>query len=718
MPHLHPFQESFWSPTASIDPFPNFNAGYTVLHSKLKQSMAENKAIVDYIKQRINAEKTHATLLGSITISTSPFEKDVGGALKKCFEVVCAESDESAKEHFTRASNLNTMALEPLLKFSGRYDRIITQAKKTIETQINRFNAACKAMEDAKTSYVNRCKSLQLVQPDFTNVEVGKGLQFFSRNHAWIWFSELFRDQVYTKDQIVGILKDVVLDEENAVASLVGLGFIKQENNNFIRQKNLIFADEPDNKTSNYSGSKKFPGFLGKWGGQPQQVKKDELMKDMLEADNLYRQFVNKVELMRTQTEQILFAHYEEMESLELERIQTIKQETLKPDKDVQFIVEQYRTGQYCPKPILYENYFHSAAAGSCLQFCCWPQSNIALHYHNTTTDQLFGVSLEEITKVQGSMVPRLITIGLSVIEAEKNVIWTASLPLDRIHAARAEINSNKPITAEILQRFDIILLASLLRLYLLELPDCLFTFELYEPEDQDKDSRLMSISKLLATLPTANYHTVMVLLNHFHKLVKQTTTSAQFTSSSLAKSFCYVLMRPQIESKVSIHERHPQRLLHDLIENFGAIFTQESHYAQERNSTRPSIVVSTKEVSITKANSLNDGSTASASSRTSTSSISVTRRTSILSSIMRSSQSTPTSMKPKIPLTIPMPSPSTLFEDPDEIERSSESSLLETPSHTVSPSTEPHDYKSVHLGDSFVMDDLASLDSFFEDED
>lgn len=40
-------------------------------------------------------------------------------------------------------------------------------------------------------------------------------------------------------------------------------------------------------------------------------------------------------------------------------------QETLKPDKDVQVIVEQYRTGQFNPKPILYENYFYGAAKGN-----------------------------------------------------------------------------------------------------------------------------------------------------------------------------------------------------------------------------------------------------------------------------------------------------------------------------------------------------------------
>lgn len=39
-------------------------------------------------------------------------------------------------------------------------------------------------------------------------------------------------------------------------------------------------------------------------------------------------------------------------------------QETLKPDKDVQYIVEQYRTGRFCPRPILYENYFVGAAYG------------------------------------------------------------------------------------------------------------------------------------------------------------------------------------------------------------------------------------------------------------------------------------------------------------------------------------------------------------------
>lgn len=41
-----------------------------------------------------------------------------------------------------------------------------------------------------------------------------------------------------------------------------------------------------------------------------------------------------------------------------------------------------------------------------------------AAHTNIAYTDQLFGVPLEEITRVQGAMVPQLITVGLSVIES------------------------------------------------------------------------------------------------------------------------------------------------------------------------------------------------------------------------------------------------------------------------------------------------------------
>lgn len=73
----------------------------------------------------------------------------------------------------------------------------------------------------------------------------------------------------------------------------------------------------------------------------------------------------------------------------------TLVQETLKPEQDIQYIVEQLKTGFYCPRPMLYENY-----------------------YYGTAINQTFGVPLEEIAQIHGSFVPPLVNKGLRIIEA------------------------------------------------------------------------------------------------------------------------------------------------------------------------------------------------------------------------------------------------------------------------------------------------------------
>ncbi|KAI9254735.1 hypothetical protein EDC94DRAFT_696706 [Helicostylum pulchrum] len=717
MPNQHPFQSSFWSPTSSIDIIPNFSLGFNVLHTKLSQSQSENKVIQEYIQERITAEKNHAQQLSSIIPTTRPFDMDIGGGLKRCFEVVYSESQESCKEHQIRAENLNTTALDPLIQFSNRYERIISQAKLTVERQMSQFDAVCKHMEQMKQYYQNRCKTLLVLQPDYRHtIKVGK-LEFGTREDACIWLQQELKDKTPRDKALSWLDTQSENDDANAMLqTLEQLEFLK-----------IVDGLVEINSNAPVGNPKGFAGFLGRWGNSGQHMKKEDLVTEMLEADKSYRIAVEKVELMRTQIEQMLFVHYEEMEMLELERIQTIKhvfisvaaslsntiprsketfdnmmlyQETLEPDKDVQFIVEQYRTGQYNPRPVLYENYFDG-----------------------TAKDQLFGVPLDEITRTQSSLVPQLVSQGLSVIESallklhdeEKRLVWTKSIPLDRIYEARVVINHGK-FTQETLEKFDILLLASLIRVYFMELPECLFTFELYEPckllyssqAKQDKECRLVSISKLLATLPTSNYHTLKVMMQHFSRLVQQLEKEKKL-SYELAKLFSYILMRPQIESKVSAHERNAQRLIQELIENFDVIFTEEASKAQQENWKRPSIIATASHHETKKSNSLDGESRGSGGSRASFTS---SRRSSILS-FMRTSQSTPTSLASKrngAPLIIPMPS-STLFEDPDEMVSSESSIVIQTP-----PSYVNHNYSKAN--DHFVVDELASVDSFFEDED
>jgi hypothetical protein len=43
----------------------------------------------------------------------------------------------------------------------------------------------------------------------------------------------------------------------------------------------------------------------------------------------------------------------------------TLFQDTLKPEQDIQYIIEQYRTGPFCPHPLIYENYYYGSATGT-----------------------------------------------------------------------------------------------------------------------------------------------------------------------------------------------------------------------------------------------------------------------------------------------------------------------------------------------------------------
>jgi hypothetical protein len=221
-----------------------------------------------------------------------------------------------------------------------------------------------------------------------------------------------------------------------------------------------------------------------------------------------------------------------------------------------------------------------------------------------------------------------------------------------------------------------------------------------------------------------------MRLFGHFHTVMKELKSETHF-ATTLAKSFSYILMRPQTETKVSVHERHSQKLLQDLIQHYDTIFTEAAHKAQEENSNRPCIVCPVKSNSLDETSSIQSSHSSSSNKQTSartSSSSSMTRRASILSSFMKSSQSTPTSSIRTSGtggggIIIPMPSSSTLFEDPDEWQgHSSESSSLTTPPHSMSSkrsySIDRPKKRSNEIQDHFMMEELASLDSFFEDED
>lgn len=237
-----------------------------------------------------------------------------------------------------------------------------------------------------------------------------------------------------------------------------------------------------------------------------------------------------------------------------------------------------------------------------------------------------------------------------------------------------------------------------------------------------------------------------------------QDETENEALLQGLASTFSYIITRPQTDTNLTQHDRHPQRLVRDIIVHYNDVFSKETLEAHQEYANRRAIIATPTD----KAPSL-DGRSSSASSNSSLHLITPTRtqfestvqkdsetttfsqqqqhhsptpaRSRTLLSFMRRSSSTNTqnnvrrsnstaiannngsSRRP-----IPIPSSSTLFEDPDERKKP----VLSPPPPAAAAAPAP-EKPTVSKGSAVRsrassmgtvnIDDEGSLDSFFKDE-
>jgi hypothetical protein len=227
--------------------------------------------------------------------------------------------------------------------------------------------------------------------------------------------------------------------------------------------------------------------YLAKWDvlntSRPNETPAERMRREAREADEKYKAGVQKLDEMRCELEEAIYLHLKFLERCELDRLKAIKtvildfsgtisnvipslqatvdnmmlyQETVQPLGDLRYLLENYRTGSFTPKVVVYENYY------------------------NKVDDQTFGVDLEARARADRKRVPIIITTLLTYLdhhypdlegdEARRGV-WLHEVPLSQTHKLRARVNNGKPPALETFAEFDIPTVASLLKLYLLELP-------------------------------------------------------------------------------------------------------------------------------------------------------------------------------------------------------------------------------------------------------
>ncbi|KAL1869704.1 hypothetical protein VTK73DRAFT_3008 [Phialemonium thermophilum] len=339
--------------------------------------------------------------------------------------------------------------------------------------------------------------------------------------------------------------------------------------------------------------------YLANWNvlntSRPNETPAERLRREAKEADDRYKAAVRKLDEMRCELEEAIYVHLKFLERCELDRLKAIKtvvldfsgaisnvipslqstvdnmmlfQETVQPLGDLRYLLESYRTGSFVPKVVVYENYY------------------------NKVDEQTFGVDIEARARADKKRVPIIVTTLLTYLdhaypdlegdEARRGV-WLHEVPLSEVHKLRNKINDGKPPSMEVFAEFDIPTVANVLKLYLLELPDSLVSSHVYEivrtiystPAAESTDAARVSVlQQTLSQLRLTNIATLDACMNHFTRLIDLTSADEDYISK-LAASLAPCILRPRVETSLTMEEKHAYRLVRDLFAHKDAIFNE-----------------------------------------------------------------------------------------------------------------------------------------------
>ena len=400
----------------------------------------------------------------------------------------------------------------------------------------------------------------------------------------------------------------------------------------------------------------------------PNETSAERLRRESVEADERYKAGVRKLDLLRCSLEEAMIDHMKFMERCELDRLKAIKavildfsgaisnvipslqstvdnmmlyQETVQPLGDLRYLLENYRTGAFAPKVQVYDNYYNTVDGR--LISVRRGLGDLLIHI----TEQTFGVDLEARARADRKRVPTIITTILTFLDNRvppfqylrvvgkaktfvdypdlegdeaRRGIWLVDVPLAATHHLRNSINTGKAIPREILERYEIPIVASALKLYLLELPgkpstpktpcpiplnrrsllDSLVSSQVYEiiktiystPDSSTSpQARISVLQNTLGQLRLANIATLDAITTHFTRLIELTSAEEPFVSA-LAQNLAPCILRPRSDTSLTMHERHNYRLLRDLFahkENiFGELKRSASAHAHSANANNP----------------------------------------------------------------------------------------------------------------------------------
>ncbi|KAF4610740.1 hypothetical protein D9613_006830 [Agrocybe pediades] len=252
------------------------------------------------------------------------------------------------------------------------------------------------------------------------------------------------------------------------------------------------------------------------------------------------------------------------------------------PESDLTALIERYRTGPFRPDAQIYESVAHDES------------------------DVVFGIDLRKWAEggwyalTQGNekkeVVPPVLTAMFGALDIayervpndiEKRKAWIYEVPLPAVHHLRETLNAippQQPYPAELFARYDAPVIASCIKLWVLELNPPIALYEGWEDfrklyptmgsaikAEDSADQHLQAVGAALQRLPRVHLYVLDDIIKHLKNLVATTKVEEddEVYFTKLALSMGRTILRPKLETQLSIQDRHPTLLFLDLLKHY-----------------------------------------------------------------------------------------------------------------------------------------------------
>ncbi|ODQ65945.1 hypothetical protein NADFUDRAFT_34410, partial [Nadsonia fulvescens var. elongata DSM 6958] len=441
-----------------------------------------------------------------------------------------------------------------------------------------------------------------------------------------LWVRKHFNQKFKTVAKIENFGQDLIDQGYLRLVGNVGKRFTNSSSHNYQWQQSTIDTAYPreQNETSKKdeettaltSATTKMSDFISKESIQTKKMgayisgvinntihnvnSNESLIKkahrEATEADEKYKMTIKSLDELRCKLEENLVDNLRLVEGYELERLDNIKitlksltsalgtdykelkvslermsmfSELIRPEKDLSFVLENYKCGYFSPSPVVYTDYL------------------------GKDHQQTFGIelssqkSVKELSKT--IKVPEIVVSFLSYLEGEyskstsnfeRKKIWTQNVSLSNIHKLRAEINTGIPFDTSVFHHYPLPVVAGTLVLFFLELPDAVVSTgvydmvkSIYNTDYADNDAKYTMLSTTLAQLPPVSIGTLRYTIRHFELFFEKYASDCPEYQSTACKSLSYALLRPRVDSLITMNDKHGAKFLSDLFENGSVIF-------------------------------------------------------------------------------------------------------------------------------------------------